>query len=276
MPTTTAATTTTTTIACIMSRIILVLLVLSQFSPSSCAVSAWLQGNNCRSHAADRHHHYTTRGVGIPSCTKNGMWPSSKTHPRSVASVVTQRRRRHSDLSMLPPEHLGGILASSCQRIFDATRSSMMASARQSRAVNAILKLRGGAGSVGGGNAAAAGGGILMSFIKYIESSPVRSWMMLVAAILIESCAVSLLKVARNTMSLKSFGLAFTLYFTSISAFAIALKNINVSVAYAIWAALGTAVVSATGVLYFGESIDAVKISCLMMIIAGVIGLNMR
>mmetsp|Transcript_26880 Transcript_26880/g.75547 ORF Transcript_26880/g.75547 Transcript_26880/m.75547 type:complete len:98 (-) Transcript_26880:137-430(-) len=43
-----------------------------------------------------------------------------------------------------------------------------------------------------------------------------------------------------------------------------------------IWAALGTAVVSATGVLYFGESIDAVKISCLMMIIAGVIGLNMR
>mmetsp|Transcript_26879 Transcript_26879/g.75539 ORF Transcript_26879/g.75539 Transcript_26879/m.75539 type:complete len:243 (-) Transcript_26879:572-1300(-) len=225
--------TTTTTIASIMSRIILVLFVVAQFSPSTCAVSAWLQGNNCYSRAADRHHHYTTRGVGIPSCAKNRIWPSSKTHPRSVASVVA-RRRRNSNLSMLPPEHLGGILASSCQRIFDATRSSMMASARQSRAVNAILKLRGGAGSVGGGNAAAAGGGILMSFIKYIESSPVRSWMMLVAAILIESCAVSLLKVARNTMSLKSFGLAFTLYFTSISAFAIALKNINVSVAYAV------------------------------------------
>jgi multidrug transporter EmrE-like cation transporter len=41
-----------------------------------------------------------------------------------------------------------------------------------------------------------------------------------------------------------------------------------------VWAALGTAIVSVAGVLFFGERFDIAKVLCVSMIVLGVIGLN--
>ena len=49
-----------------------------------------------------------------------------------------------------------------------------------------------------------------------------------------------------------------------------------VSVWAQVWAALGTAIVAAMGVMLFNESYDIVKLGCLLMIVAGVVGLNLR
>lgn len=54
------------------------------------------------------------------------------------------------------------------------------------------------------------------------------------------------------------------------------LEHIDVGAAYAVWAALGTAVVSTAGVLLFEEPCDATKIACIVMIVVGVVGLNIR
>jgi len=54
-----------------------------------------------------------------------------------------------------------------------------------------------------------------------------------------------------------------------------ALKKIDVSVAYAIWAGIGTALIVAVGVLWFKEPVTALKIISLGLIIIGVIGLNL-
>jgi small multidrug resistance pump len=62
----------------------------------------------------------------------------------------------------------------------------------------------------------------------------------------------------------------------SVSGFAVSLAQIEVGIAYACWAALGTAIVSTSGILLFGESYDSVKLLCLLMIMAGVVGLNLR
>lgn len=43
----------------------------------------------------------------------------------------------------------------------------------------------------------------------------------------------------------------------------------------AVWAALGTAVVSAIGILLFNESYGLPKVLCLVMIVLGVVGLNL-
>jgi small multidrug resistance pump len=64
--------------------------------------------------------------------------------------------------------------------------------------------------------------------------------------------------------------------FHSMVGFNISLAQLDVSVAYAVWSALGTTLVTAVGFCFFGESLDMAKILYLAMIICGVIGLNLR
>ena len=54
-----------------------------------------------------------------------------------------------------------------------------------------------------------------------------------------------------------------------------ALKPIDLGVAYAIWAGLGTALVAGVGFLAFGEAISAVRLLSIGCIIAGVVGLQL-
>lgn len=42
------------------------------------------------------------------------------------------------------------------------------------------------------------------------------------------------------------------------------------------WAAIGTAAVSMSAMVLFAEDFDLVKVGCLIMIIVGVAGLNLR
>jgi len=54
----------------------------------------------------------------------------------------------------------------------------------------------------------------------------------------------------------------------------LALKKVDVSVAYAIWSGVGTALIATLGVLYFGEPISILKVVGLVAIIGGVVALN--
>jgi small multidrug resistance pump len=48
-----------------------------------------------------------------------------------------------------------------------------------------------------------------------------------------------------------------------------------VSIAYAVWAGLGTAAVAVIGYLCLGESMNPVKAASLALIVLGVVGLNL-
>ena len=63
------------------------------------------------------------------------------------------------------------------------------------------------------------------------------------------------------------YGLSFWLM-------ALALKQIPVGLTYAVWSGLGTALVAIGGVVAFGETMNAMKIASLMVIVAGVAGLS--
>lgn len=65
-------------------------------------------------------------------------------------------------------------------------------------------------------------------------------------------------------------------YAVSIWLLAIVVRQMPVSTAYAIWAGLGTAAVAVIGALWLGESLNAMKIAALGMIIAGVVVLNLQ
>lgn len=69
--------------------------------------------------------------------------------------------------------------------------------------------------------------------------------------------------------------LLFVFYGLSFVALTFSLKTIEVSIAYAIWSGLGTALIAAIGVGYFREPLTLVKIVSLCLIISGVAGLNL-
>jgi small multidrug resistance pump len=65
-------------------------------------------------------------------------------------------------------------------------------------------------------------------------------------------------------------------YALSIWLLTLIVKQLPVSVTYAVWAGLGTAAISVVGVVFLGEKVDALKITALALIIAGVVLLNVR
>jgi small multidrug resistance pump len=69
--------------------------------------------------------------------------------------------------------------------------------------------------------------------------------------------------------------LLFVFYTMSFGMLTLALKRIDVSVAYSVWSGVGTALIATIGVLWFKEPITALKLVSLALIVGGVVGLNL-
>ena len=64
-------------------------------------------------------------------------------------------------------------------------------------------------------------------------------------------------------------------YALSIWLLSVVVRTMPVSIAYAVWSGVGTAAVAVIGFLYLGESMNVLKALCLVLIVAGVVGLNL-
>ncbi|WP_028639094.1 DMT family transporter [Nocardioides sp. URHA0032] len=64
-------------------------------------------------------------------------------------------------------------------------------------------------------------------------------------------------------------------YGVSIWLLTIVVRTMPVSVAYAIWSGVGTAIVAVVGYAFLGEQLGWLKVLSLAMIVLGVIGLNL-
>lgn len=61
----------------------------------------------------------------------------------------------------------------------------------------------------------------------------------------------------------------------SIWLLSVAMKTIPVGTAYAVWTGIGAVGVAILGMILFGESREILRITCLFLIIAGIIGLKL-
>lgn len=100
------------------------------------------------------------------------------------------------------------------------------------------------------------------------------SWIYLFLAIILEVLGTTSMKFSEGFTKIFPSVLMFVLYGLSFTALTFALKKIDVSVSYAIWSGLGTALIAVIGTLYFKEPVTILKIVSIMLIILGVIGLN--
>jgi small multidrug resistance pump len=101
------------------------------------------------------------------------------------------------------------------------------------------------------------------------------SWLYLVLAIVLEVAGTTSMKLSQGFTQTLPAVLMFFFYGLSLSALTLALKTIDVSVAYAAWSGLGTALIATVGVLWMKEPLNTLKIASLLLIIIGVAGLHL-
>lgn len=69
--------------------------------------------------------------------------------------------------------------------------------------------------------------------------------------------------------------LVWASYAAAIWLMSIAVKTLEVGLAYAVWAGTGTALTAALGILCFGESMTPLRMIGIVMIVFGVVVLNL-
>lgn len=61
----------------------------------------------------------------------------------------------------------------------------------------------------------------------------------------------------------------------SLGLLGLALKNLPLGTAYAIWTGVGTVGTVMLGIMLFGEAADALRLACIGLIVAGIVGLKL-
>jgi small multidrug resistance pump len=100
-------------------------------------------------------------------------------------------------------------------------------------------------------------------------------WFYLVMAIVLEVSGTTSMKLSQGFTKMLPSVLMFLFYGLSFLALTLVLKRMDVSVAYAVWSGLGTALIATVGVLWLKEPVNTMKVVSLTLIIIGVIGLNL-
>jgi small multidrug resistance pump len=102
-----------------------------------------------------------------------------------------------------------------------------------------------------------------------------ENWLFLGSAIILVVAGTACMKLAEGFWRLIPSILIFFFYGLSFVALSIALKGIEISVAYAVWSGTGVVLISSVGFFYFKESITLFKLTCISLIVIGVVGLNL-
>lgn len=100
------------------------------------------------------------------------------------------------------------------------------------------------------------------------------NWTFLLLAILFETVGTTAMKMSLGFTRIGPaivMGICYMLCFTLLT---LALKQLDVSLAYAIWSGVGTALITIIGIWWFNESVSTLKVISIVLIILGVIGLH--
>ncbi|SCG38949.1 DMT family transporter [Micromonospora coxensis] len=101
------------------------------------------------------------------------------------------------------------------------------------------------------------------------------AYVLLVLAIAAEIVGTSLMKATEGFTRLwPTLGLAVA-YLTAFYLLSQAVRDIPVSVAYAMWSGLGTAAIAAIGAAFLGEPLTATKLAGIALVVGGVVVLNL-
>ena len=100
-------------------------------------------------------------------------------------------------------------------------------------------------------------------------------WLYLAGAIVFEIGGTTALKLSDGLRYLRPSLAVAVLYGISFACLAIAMRRIELGIAYAVWSGVGTAIIAAVGIVWFREPASALKLVSLALVIVGIVGLNL-
>ena len=101
------------------------------------------------------------------------------------------------------------------------------------------------------------------------------SWLLLFFGIVLEVCGTTCMKFSNGFTRIAPSVAMILLYMSSLGLLTLALKQIPLNVAYAIWSGMGTLLVVILGVVFFHEATSIPKLASILLIILGVIGVRL-
>lgn len=102
--------------------------------------------------------------------------------------------------------------------------------------------------------------------------SSAASWLVLVAAGLFEiGWAVGLKAAEGRAWVLAATGAAMI---ASVALLYVAMRELPLGTSYAVWTGIGAVGTAVVGILVFGESAAALRLLCIGLILAGIVGLK--
>jgi len=101
------------------------------------------------------------------------------------------------------------------------------------------------------------------------------SWIMLIGAICMEVCGTTCLKLSDGFTKWVPSVLIFVFYGLSFTLMTYAVKQLDLSLAYAIWSGVGTFLIALIGLFWLKEPFTLLKAVSMGLIIAGVVGINL-
>jgi small multidrug resistance pump len=104
---------------------------------------------------------------------------------------------------------------------------------------------------------------------------PIAAGLLLVA-IAVEVVATALLPKANGFTEPTWTAVVVAGYVVSIWLLTLVVREIPVSIAYAVWSGLGTAAITVVGVLLLDEGLDVLKVAGIALVIVGVVLLNVH
>lgn len=101
------------------------------------------------------------------------------------------------------------------------------------------------------------------------------AWTCLIVAGILEICWAIGLKYTEGFSRLWPSIATLCAMIASFALLSVALKTIPVGTGYAVWTGIGAAGTAIIGMAFLGESREALRMLCILLIIAGVVGLKL-
>lgn len=100
-------------------------------------------------------------------------------------------------------------------------------------------------------------------------------WMFLIVAGLFEVVWAIALKYSEGFTKLWPSVVFIAAAWLSFASLSFALKFLPVGSAYAVWTGIGAVGIAIAGMVWFSEPVTAIRISCIALIVVGIIGLKL-
>ncbi|MFZ2651561.1 MAG: multidrug efflux SMR transporter [Burkholderiaceae bacterium] len=112
------------------------------------------------------------------------------------------------------------------------------------------------------------------SFVPSFTPTFTQAWWLLSIAIFFEICGTVCMRLSEGFTRTTPSVLIFLFYAISFVLNTLIIKVLGLSVVYAVWSGVGTAVTAAIGILYFKEPATAVKLASIGLVVIGVMGVH--